>query len=345
MAMPLVAIVVLILAWFGYWWFAMSASKEAFARWTQKVEQSGMTVTCNKQEWAGFPARVDMNCAPLQLSWQNAQGQGSIELGQLETLFQIYDPKHILAAFSGPASYRIGAAGGSQPNAVFTATFKPARASVVFSDKELARTALVIEDLVVDIGSEGRAVSQGKAQKLEVHSRFVNDEASGDRVLEVAADANAMALTGSAILDLVPIPMALDRMSLRAKIDGEFAGTTDPSTALRAFVASGGKVFIDSLSGQRGPVGVEASGELTFDRNGRANGDLTTEVTNLQQIFKELQDAGKLGEVEAAFSFNILKMLEGATSGRKGALRIPLAVREGEVYFGPFKIATLPPLF
>jgi len=344
-AVPLAVMVMLIGAWIVYWWTVMDASKQAFANWSQEMEKTGMTVTCNKQEWAGFPVRVDMNCAPLQLSWQNAQGQGSIDLGQMETLFQVYNPKHILAAFSGPASYRIGAPGGAQPNAVFTATFQPARASLVLSDAEIGRTSMVLEDLVVDMGGEGNATSQGKAKKLEVHTRFIDGAAPGSKQLEIAADADAMALTGNAILDIVPIPMSLDRMSLRAKVDGDFAGAVDPSSALRTFVASGGKVQITSLSGQRGKVGIDATGELSFDQRGRANGELKTEVTNLQQIFEELEKAGKLGEMEAAFSFNILKMLEGATSGREGALRVPLVVQKGDIYFGPFKIAELPPLF
>lgn len=344
-ALPVVAIVVLMCAWVVYWWVVMDASREGFARWTQQVEQTGMTVNCAKQEWAGFPVRIDMNCAPLELSWQNQQGQGSIHLGQMETVFQAYNPRHILAAVSGPASYRIGSAGSTQPNAVFTATFLPATASVILSDKELVRTALVLEELVVDIGGEGNVGAQGRARKLEVHSRFVSGEQNGSKQLEIAADAEDMSLAGPAIVDVVAIPMSLERLSLRAKVDGDFTRATDPTTALQAFVASGGTVHISSLSGQRGPVGIEASGELTFDQRGRANGELRTEVTNLQHIFEELEQAGRMGEMEAAFSFNILKMLEGATSGRKGALKVPLVVQKGKIYFGPFKIAELPPLF
>lgn len=344
-ALPFLALTVLFLAWSAYWLFAMRLAHDEFDRWVDQAARDGMTVSCGDEDWGGYPFRVEFSCVPLRLSWSNESGAGSIDLGRLESVFQIYNPRHVLASASAPASYRIGGSGALQPNAVISATFEPATASFVLAGNGLSRSALVLEELVADIGGEGGVGAQGRARKLELHSRFVRQQDATAPVLEIAADAEDMSLAGPAVTYATGIPIELDSLSVRAETDGGFTSSTDPSSALRAFVASGGKVRIMRLAGKQGEVAIEATGEMTFDEQGRANGELVSEVTNLKSIFDQLHTAGRLGELEAAFSLNMLNMLEGATSGRKGTLRVKIVMSNGNVYFGPFKILELPPLF
>ncbi len=345
MFVPLGLLLVLVAAWCGYWLFISQTSQSHFSAWVEEAKSDGMTVQCGTQNWGGFPFRVEIDCAPLDLAWSNNAGTGAIGLARLESVFQAYNPQHILAAVSSPVSYRIGSRGGAMPNSVITATFDPATVSLMMSGGEFDRASLVVEKLIADIGGEEGVGAQGRARRLELHTRFVQPDATSPPVLEIAGDAEDISLAGPAITDATGIPIELDVWSLRAQANGSFVPTTDPSTALKAFALGGGEVNITRLHGQRGDVTLEATGRLTFDEKGRANGELQSDVVNLKAIFKQLQEAGRLGEMEAAFSFNMLSLLEGATSGREGALRVKIAVAKGKIYFGPFEIAKLPPLF
>ncbi|WP_170984221.1 DUF2125 domain-containing protein [Rhodoligotrophos defluvii] len=344
-ALPLIGVLVLFALWSGYWWYVSQMSRNGFERWVHEVVQRGMTVSCGEQQWGGYPFRVEMSCAPLQLSWTNSAGAGSIDLGRLESVFQVYNPRHVLAAASAPASYRIGASGGGAPNALVSATFAPATASLVLANGGFARSDLVVRELVADFGGAEGFGAQGRARSLELHSRFVQRDETAPMILEIAGTAEDISLAGPAVTYATGIPIALDAMTLRAEMDGAFTAAVDPSTALRAFVASGGKVRITQLNGRQGKVTIDATGELTFDSDGQANGELDSTVVNLKSILDQLREAGRLGELEAAFSLNMLSMLEGATSGREGSLRVKVVIKDGNVYFGPFKILELPPLF
>ena len=344
-ALPFLGLLALFLIWSGYWWVASSMSRHGFEDWVQKAAQHGMTLSCNDQDWGGYPFRIEMSCVPLKLSWASKAGAGSIDLGRLETVFQLYNPRHVLAAGAPPATYRIGEAGLAAPSTIISTSFGEATSSLIFSEGDLARTDLVLKEAVADFGGRDGYFAQGRARYLEVHTRFIERAGGPSPVLEFAASGQEVSLAGPAVTSATGIPIELDRLTLRGETDTQLNTTLDPSSALREFVAKGGVIKITRLNGQHEAVNIDATGEVTFDAQGRANGDLATEVTNLKSILDQLREAGRLGELEAAFSLNMLTMLEGATSGREGALHVKVAIRNGNVYFGPFEILELPPLF
>ncbi|QPC42291.1 DUF2125 domain-containing protein [Kaustia mangrovi] len=351
MALPLALVIALALAWSGYWWFMFSKAKEEFGRWQAHAEDAGVTLGCGSQGWGGYPFRVEMDCEPLELSWSSRDGTSEIRLAGLQTVSQVYDPQHVLAAGASPAAMRSLDPGAGEPSFALAATYDPATASVRFDRHRPDRLSLVVEALRADIterkhdGAGDARVTNISADSFDLHFRFVDPPRDGRAQLELASDGSAVRAEGRGLVSALGEPLDLDRFELRARADRVPYPIDNPDVALRGFAADGGTLTVDRLLAKSGPVSFVARGTLALDKRGRATGDLTAEVVNMKGLLSKFERAGKIGRTEAQLAAGLLSFLEGATTGDKGAISVDMRVKKGKIYFGPFKVAEIPPLF
>lgn len=349
MAVPLLLLIVAAVAWSGYWWFISTNAEREFTRWQAQAVRSGVTLSCGSQNWGGYPFRVEMRCAPLELSWASPDGRSEIRLAELETMSQVYNPQHVVAIGTSPAAMRRLEEGDDAPELAIAATHDPARASARFDGRRLDQLSLTADNLQAEITERDRS-GEGElttiaARAFNLHFRFIGPPRDGRAALELASDGRAVKAEGDGLVSSLGLPVDLDRFELRARADKVPYPIENPDIALRGFAANGGTLHVDRLLAKSAETSFVARGTLTLDARGRATGDLSAEVVNFEGFLDRLRRAGRIGRLEAELATGLLSFLEGATSGDRGALSVDVQVKEGEVYFGPFQIAQIPPLF
>src|SRR5262249_37397743 len=144
-----VLLLIAAVGWTAFWFFAASQVDVQADAWRAHEAQSGRIYDCAKRSVAGFPFRLEISCdgPSVTLASQTAQAANrfTAKLDQILVVAQVYDPKHVIAEFSGPAAitdqnrqsfaanWKLGRA------SVFGLPAVPERASVVFDSPSFAR--------------------------------------------------------------------------------------------------------------------------------------------------------------------------------------------------------------
>ncbi|MEM8688893.1 MAG: DUF2125 domain-containing protein, partial [Pseudomonadota bacterium] len=73
------------------------------------------------------------------------------------------------------------------------------------------------------------------------------------------------------------------------------------------------------------------------------NGKVKTAVLNLDKAIDKMVSAGRLSENDARISKGLFKMLSG--NNPNGEVVTDFRIKNGKLYFGPFRLLKLAPLF
>src|SRR3954471_18804952 len=152
-ALPLVLVVLLAVAWSGFWYYA---SRDAWARindWQAQQARAGRVFSCGSQSVGGFPFRIEVRCGDVAIELKDTQPAVALKLAQILVVSQIWDPKLLIAEFTGPLS-------ASDPGQApyMTATWTLAQASVRGTPAVPERASIVADDLRLDGAPRGNPV-------------------------------------------------------------------------------------------------------------------------------------------------------------------------------------------
>src|SRR6201994_4806466 len=103
-----VLLLIAAIGWSAFWFFAASQVDVQADAWRSHEANSGRVYDCAKRSVAGFPFRLEISCdsPSVTLVSQTAQAANrfTAKLDQILVVAQVYDPKHVIAEFTGPAS-------------------------------------------------------------------------------------------------------------------------------------------------------------------------------------------------------------------------------------------------
>ena len=85
---------------------------------------------------------------------------------------------------------------------------------------------------------------------------------------------------------------------------------------------------------------LQAAGNLKIDRNGLLDGQLKTRVQNLNQLLSDLEQRGIITSKDAKGSATMLGLFN-----KGGSVNVDLLFKQGDIYWGPFKLGRQTPLF
>jgi hypothetical protein len=224
MALPLAGVVCLAALWSAYWFIASGAAQGALAEQRAALAAEGLTLTCAREDWGGFPFRFAWTCEKPSLSLATSRGPVTVSATGFEALAMAYNPWHLLAAMAGPTQFK-------EPGLALTAAHEPARGSLLAGRNPSA--TLEIKTLKID--------QLGAAARLLISARATGAE--GD----LAADAAGV------VVERPEIDIPIDSASLRAH--GTLAGKVE----INELSLTSGKIEVQG-SGE-GELG--ASGLLT----------------------------------------------------------------------------------
>lgn len=239
MALPLAGVVCLAALWCAYWFIASGAAQSALAKHRAELAAKGITLTCAREQWGGFPFRFAWTCEKPALSLATPRGPVSVSANGFEALAMAYYPWHLLAAMDGPTQIK-------EPDLSLTAAHEPARASVLAGRNPSA--TLEIKNLKID--------QHGAAARLLISARAIGNE--GD----LAADAAGV------VVETQEIDISIDNASLRAH------GTQAGKVEVSAISLTSGKTSVHgSGEGELGESGLLTGrfGAETNDIDGLLN--------------------------------------------------------------------------
>jgi hypothetical protein len=98
---PLGAMLLLCVAWSGYWFMASSNARKLIASQRVELRKKGVELTCGKESWGGFPFRFEYACDGVSLNAPKA----NIKISKIRGVAQAYNPFHILLLVDGPSTF------------------------------------------------------------------------------------------------------------------------------------------------------------------------------------------------------------------------------------------------
>ncbi len=374
-----VLLLIAAIAWTAFWFFAASQVEVQADAWRAHEANSGRIYDCAKRSVAGFPFRLEISCdsPSVTLASQMAQAANrfTAKLDQILVVAQVYDPKHVIAEFSGPASIT------DQNGQSFAANWKLGRASVFGLPDVPQRASVVFDSPSLARVDGSMQVPLAEAGHVELHGRLAEGSPKDAPVIETVLEINKGVIRG-----LHPLLADPFDANVRALVSGLKDLTPKPwPVRFREIQAAGGHVEIVQSRIQQGDLIAVAAGTLGLSPAGRLEGELQMTVAGIERIIpalgiEKMLDEGvpqaTLDKVAPGVKTQDLNNLFGALDraipglgkvvkqnanagvaaginalgkeaeleGRK-ARAFPLRFVDGAVFLGPIKVAQTPPLF
>lgn len=182
------------------------------------------------------------------------------------------------------------------------------------------------------ISLEGSPDWTAEARNIDVAAKLT----TLDR-LEFSASGETLAFDNG----LVPA-VAVDALEVEGSIENPPLGhQQDFATLLREAARLGSRVTIDRFEARMADVDVTASGSVAFGPEG-PTGTLETTVSDYGRVLDDLERRGLISKQAARGSTMVLGFLQGKKSD--GEMTVSLRFHEGQVFWGPFVVAEIPPL-
>jgi hypothetical protein len=262
-----------------------------------------------------------------------------------------------------------------------TVNWSKARSSVVGLPAVPERASIVFDDPSIERSNGSAQLSVASARHVEMHGRLAEGSVLDHPAIETVLQIVGGSVQG--LHPLLAQPFDADIRTMLSGLK-DFSPKPWPQR-LREVQAAGGHVEIVQSRIQQGDLVAVAAGTLGLTANGRLDGELQMTVAGIEKVIPALgiekmleegvpqatldrvapgvktQDVNNLlgaldrmipglgkvvkqnANVGVAVGINALGK-EAVLEGRK-ARTFPLRFSDGAVFFGPLKVAQIPPLF
>jgi hypothetical protein len=378
-----VLLLIAAIGWSAFWFYASSEVGVQADAWRAREARSGRIYDCANRSVAGFPFRFEVRCegASVTLVSQTAsQGAArtplTARLGEILVVAQIYDPKHVIALFTAPATI---SEAGAQPS--LAVNWSSGRSSVTGLPGVPQRASIVFDDPEIDRLDGSTQAPLARAKHVELHGRLAEGSPTDHPVIESVLQINQGSIQG--VHPLLAEPFEADVRTLLSGLR-DFSPKPWPER-FRELQAAGGHVEIVQSRIQQGDLVAVATGTLGLSPNGRLDGELQMIVAGIEKVVPALgidkmleqgvpqatldrvapgvktQDINNLmGALDRAIpglgkvvkqnanvgvTVGINALGKDATLEGRKARTFPLRFVDGTVFLGPLKVAQIPPLF
>jgi hypothetical protein len=358
-ALPLAITIALGVAWSALWFYARGEAEVRLADWQAQQAKGGRSFTCGTQTIGGFPFRIEVTCTDASVTLSDAQPPVALKLKQILAVAQVWDPKLIIAEFTGPMT---ASDVGGAPYA--TVAWTLARASVRGTPKAPERVSIVTDGLRLT-GTSGPLFDSRHA---EFHARMQFGSWPANPAIDLVA--NVTDATAPTVNPHMAQPFDADVLAV-------LHGMKDLSpkplpVRLREWQAAGGKLEIQKARLAQGDALANTTGVLALSGLGRLEGTLQLAAAGIERYLPALGSGGgptmsleraapALNAIERAvpglgqrisperqqsMQAGLLGLLGKPVDieGKRG-IAIPVSFQDGSASFGPIPVGKVPPLF
>jgi hypothetical protein len=313
MLAPLAVVLVLAILWSIYWAVASSKLKDAYAEAERNLAGQGVSLACGAADWGGYPFRIERDCNSPRLAFNSPWGPVDISAQRLIMAVQAYNPRHAVALLDGATTFR--------GPAIEEISHARALASLKFASDD---------DWEVSVELPRIAVPElGSANLLVAHARVTP---SGSADLALSAEKLDIAIGRG-------VKLAIDAADLTASLPKEALA---PDIA-RYLASSGKEITIANVAARQGGLAITGSGTVMVDSSGYVSGRIPLRINRIDLLFEIVKQVADLSDDDAAAARTFIELLpkgEGAS-----APQIALIAKDRKLYWGPFKLTDLQPLF
>jgi hypothetical protein len=362
-AAPLALVLILAAAWSGIWFYAAGEAEQRLDDWRTQQARGGRTFACGSQSVGGFPFRIEVRCAGATVELKDAQPPIAIKLKEILAVAQVWDPKLIVAEFTGPLT-------ASDPGGApyVTASWSLAQASLRGTPRTPERASVAVDGLkLVGTGAGNPVLFDSK--RAEFHARVQFGSWPHNPAVDLAVKLAAAAAPG--VHPMAEQPFDAD---IQAVLHGVKDLAPKPLPArLREWQAAGGKLEIQNARLAQGESLANATGTLALTHSGRLDGALRLTVAGIERLLPTLGGDGgapslSLGRVapalnaidravpglaqriqpqrQQAVQAGLLALLgQPADIEGKRGVAVPVRFTDGAASFGPIPLGHVPPVF
>jgi hypothetical protein len=373
-------LVVAAIAWSAFWFYAASEVGVRADAWRAREAKSGRVYDCGKRSVAGYPFRLEVSCedASVALVSQTAGEPSAFtaRLSEIMVIAQIYQPNLLIADFKAPATI----ADRGQPPSM-KVNWTTGRSSITGLPNNPQRASIVFENPAIDRVNGPVQTPLAKAGHVELHGRIADGSPQDHPVIETVLQIAGGTI--QEVHPLLAAPFDADVQTKLSGLK-DFSPKPWPER-FREIQAAGGHVEIVRSRIQQGDMIAVAAGTLGLNASGRIEGELQMTVAGIEKVIPALgiekmleegvpqatldrvapgvksQDLNSLfGALDKAIpglgkvvkqnanvgvAAGINSLGTAADLEGKKARAFPLRFVDGAVFFGPIKVAQLPPLF
>ena len=373
-------LVVAAIGWSVFWFYAASEVGVRADAWRAREAKSGRVYDCGKRSVAGYPFRLEVSCedASVSLVSQTAGAPSAFtaRLSEIMVIAQIYQPNLLIADFKAPATI----ADRGQPPSM-KVNWTTGRSSITGLPNNPQRASIVFDNPAIDRVNGPVQTPLAKAAHVELHGRIADDSPQDHPVIETVLQIAGGTI--QEVHPLLAAPFDADVQTKLTGLK-DFSPKPWPER-FREIQAAGGHVEIVRSRIQQGDMIAVATGTLSLNANGRIDGELQMTVAGIEKVIPALGIEKMLEEgvpqamldrvapgVKSQDLNNLFGALDKAIPGLgkvvkqnanvgvvaginslgtavelegKKARAFPLRFVDGAVFFGPIKVAQLPPLF
>ena len=314
-------VLLLVAGWFGGWFFVADKVETTLSDTKTKLAEDGKSLECANQELSGFPFRVGVRCETF--SYTDEESGVSLEMGELKTAAQAYQPNKAVMEMASPANLTL-------PNGDrFNTSWKSMRSSLTAGLSGPEKFSLQGSDVVIVPLKKTRQTAL--IGDLQLHGRQVEDNDVNIAVtLQNAKSQNAI-WPG---FDLQATILLEDSYS-------DLLGRTDIIRLAKSKGLSGeieNFVYRPSEGGM-----LKVSGPAQIDTQGLLSGKFEVSVNELPQLLRSLGKTFPKDEKKFRDASKAATLL--AKRSGNGEITIPVDVRNGQVNIGLIPVGKLAPLF
>lgn len=314
----------------AYWFHVAGELRKGIDDWAAERRAAGWTVAWAGMETGGFPAAVRI---------------------------RLIEPR--LVRPDG-VEWRIEALSASAPpiNLTRITLRAPGRHDVAVAGRAIVLTANRLR-LDLDLDRHGRlrdshllgrglTLTDGD-QSMDVAVLSVSVQPAKDAPKDQVHEAESLRFTAAAHGIVLPetLALVLEREVALAEMSGRVLGTLPlpPSGhGLMAWAAEGGTIEIDHMALDWAPMALEAEGTLALDPRGQPLAALSAKVRGFSELMDRLAERRVLDAGAATAAKLMLSLMAKPDARGRPAVPVPVTLQDGGVWFGPARVADMPPL-
>ena len=323
--LPVAGIVLLLIGYSGYWFYAAGRVGDEMRAWILDKEEAGYEIDYTDLRVTGFPYRFQIQLIEPHFRAPPSDGGWDAQLAGLQANALPYDFSHWIVSFDGPLMLESGE--------VLEINASNARMSRKSGrDGRTQRIGAEIRDLTL------RAVT-GEPPAIEaIDALFLSGVVADDDSLRLRMEASGLrARQGD------PDEPGLTRgfgdtgeLARTELIFTEWTALARDGNAA-AWSQAGGRMQIVQAELEWGPAQLSGEGDLTLDRQARPDGRISLRIADPDALTEALIE----GEVIAAANGEALRLATMLAPRSSDGVSLPFTLRDGAIYLGPVRLGSL----